>query len=65
MPEQVQKPKPAPRKEEQTDDLTVKERSEETEALLSESSDWLDEIDEALEGLDQDLAAQFTQVGGE
>ena len=34
-------------------------------ADLSATDDLLDEIDDLLEGLDQDLALSYTQVGGE
>lgn len=63
MSEQVQKQKPAPQERAAEKPVEAKARTEEQQALLD--SDIMDEIDAALEGLDQDLAQQYVQKGGE
>lgn len=63
MSEQVQKQKPAPQERASEKPVEAKARTEEQQALLD--SDIMDEIDAALEGLDQDLAQQYVQKGGE
>lgn len=68
MPEQVRKHQTTEKQKseaaaETTAALEAKARTAEQQALLDD--DILDEIDAALEGLDQELAVQFRQAGGE
>lgn len=53
---------------ERTGDVTpseVKERTKEHQELLTHSEDLLADIDEALQGLDEDLVENFRQLNGE
>jgi len=70
MSEQVQKVRSA--KEQEMDHLAEEDakaeaaaRTPEQQDLIDASDDILDEIDKALEGLDQDLAVTYIQQGGE
>lgn len=68
---QVQKP--APQKTEPADAQRLAEedaavqaaQSKDAPEILDEAADWLDEIDAALFGLDQEFVTQFVQLGGE
>lgn len=70
---QAQVQRPAPQKTTQEDAQQIAEDDASTQAaqskdaseLLEEVDAWLDEIDEALLGLDQNLAVDFLQKGGE
>jgi ubiquitin-like protein Pup len=64
--EQVQKQRTtSPRTQSNSEELDAKERTEEQEELLARSDDVLDEIDAALQDLEQDLATTFVQRGGQ
>lgn len=61
MAEQVQKQRQASQTTTEVEELpAIPEQAD-----LSKTDELLDEIDEALNALDQDLAQQYTQKGGE
>jgi sugar-specific transcriptional regulator TrmB len=65
MAERVQKQKPAPQEREAEPKAELPSRTPEQQEAIDKADDLLDEIDEALQGLDNELATTFHQKGGE
>jgi len=66
MTTQVQKQRTTTKSSSKTEEAPEPaKRSPEAQAKLDTSKDFLDEIDEALQGLEEDFATTYTQKGGE